>query len=72
MLRKKIEHKTGLAAVIGALVVSWFSVGYPALQATVVSPAELYNALPVSQDRGDQDNDGITDAQDATPFGDIR
>ena len=70
MLHRKVKHEVGLAAVMGALVVSWFGAGLPALNASVVAaPVEDYTSLPVAGENADYDRDGVPDYIDATPLG---
>lgn len=66
MLHSKVRHEVGLAAVTGALVVSWFGAGLPALQASqasVSAATSIYTSF-----ESDTDHDGITDGADVCPY----
>ena len=68
MLTQKVKHEIGLSAVMGALLVSWFGAGLPALNATLVGiPMEYENVVGLYET--DADRDGIPDSNDPSPFG---
>ena len=68
MVHKNVNHKVGLAVVTGALLVSWFGAGLPALNATLVAPEAYQHAMGLTGVT-DADSDGIANKYDASPFG---
>ncbi len=66
---KHVHRDVTLGALLVVLLSSAFLVVLPQLQALKAMPEHYYNLLPVANETGDIDRDGLPDNLDARPFG---
>ena len=70
VLHKSLPHDVTLGALLVVLLASAFLVVLPRLQSMQALPQHYYNLLPVANQTGDIDRDGIPDNVDVHPYGD--